>query len=84
MASASLAALVQFSLQGCVVACGGALAVCLGEELLADVGAGVVDYPGILRRAAGTVEHLFVEHDEPADAFESARASLEYLRTIEE
>ena len=51
---------------------------------MADVGAGVVDYPGILRRAAGTVEHLFVEHDEPADAFASARASLEYLRTIEE
>ena len=50
---------------------------------MVDVGAGSVDWAAIFskRREAG-VRHLFVEHDEPADAFASVSASYEYLRAL--
>lgn len=50
---------------------------------IADVGAGAIDWRGVIRaaREAG-VRHLFVEHDDPADAFVSARTSLSHLRTL--
>ena len=50
---------------------------------MVDVGAGAVDWPAIFseRKEAG-VRHLFVEHDEPADAFASVTASYEYLRAL--
>lgn len=48
---------------------------------MVDVGAGVIDWPGIVarRREAG-IRHYFVEHDEPGDPFASAEASYRYLR----
>lgn len=50
---------------------------------MTDVGAGTIDWARVIRaaREAGA-RHLFVEHDDPADAFASARASLRHLRTL--
>jgi sugar phosphate isomerase/epimerase len=50
---------------------------------MVDVGAGAVDWAALFseRKQAG-VQHLFVEHDEPADAFASVTASYEYLRAL--
>ena len=47
---------------------------------MADVGAGVIDWAGILARAeqAGFAHH-FVEHDNPDDPLASATASFRYL-----
>jgi sugar phosphate isomerase/epimerase len=49
-----------------------------------DVGSGVIDWRGIFAHAdqAG-IEHWFVEHDEPVDAFASIRASHDYLARLE-
>jgi sugar phosphate isomerase/epimerase len=49
-----------------------------------DVGAGVIDWKRIfaLQKEAG-VEHLFVEHDTPGDAWASITASYRYLRALE-
>jgi sugar phosphate isomerase/epimerase len=51
---------------------------------MAAVGAGTVDWPAVLGAGleAG-VEHLFVEHDRPADPFASAEASYRYLSDLE-
>lgn len=51
---------------------------------MADVGGGAIDWLRLIRsaRAAGA-RHLFVEHDEPADALLSARASLRHLRSLQ-
>ena len=50
---------------------------------MTDVGAGAIDWLRVIRgaRAAGA-RHLFVEHDDPADAFVSARTSLSHLRSL--
>lgn len=51
-----------------------------------DVGAGVIDFAGILRhdRAnGGAVRHLFVEHDQPADALAFARTSFHHMNALE-
>lgn len=47
---------------------------------MADVGAGVIDWPGLFARSdqAGLV-HYFVEHDQPADPRASIEASYRYL-----
>lgn len=48
---------------------------------MVDVGDGVIDWPAIFaRRKQAGIEHVFVEHDEPADAVWSATASYRYLR----
>ena len=49
------------------------------------VGAGVLDFPAILRAAsAAGVQHYFVEQDEtPGDPIDSLRESYEYLRKIQ-
>lgn len=51
---------------------------------MADVGAGTVDWPAVLRAGleAG-VEHHFVEHDRPPAPFASAEASYRYLSALE-
>jgi sugar phosphate isomerase/epimerase len=51
---------------------------------MVDVGRGVIDFARIFARSrqAGT-RHYFVEHDQPADAFASIRASYRYLRNLE-
>ena len=53
------------------------------EGRMADLGGGAIDWARVVRaaREAGA-RHLFVEHDDPADAFASARASLRHLRTL--
>jgi sugar phosphate isomerase/epimerase len=49
-----------------------------------DVGAGTIDWKTIFahRKQAG-IEHVFVEHDSPPDAFASAAASYRYLKALE-
>lgn len=51
---------------------------------MVDVGKGVIGFRGIFQHAkqAG-IEHCFVEHDEPKEPLATARASYEYLRTLE-
>lgn len=51
---------------------------------MVDVGAGTIDFPAIFARSeqAG-IQHYFVEHDQPAVPFDTARASYEYLRQLE-
>ena len=51
------------------------------DHTMTDVGSGTIDFKAILARAKG-VEHFFVEHDQPADPFASAKASYAYLSGI--
>ena len=54
------------------------------EHRMTDVGAGTIDWKRIFARSAQAgIRHYFVEHDEPADAFASIRASYEYLKRLE-
>ncbi len=54
------------------------------EHRMVDVGAGTIDFRKIFaRRKQAGIRHFFVEHDEPADAFASIRASYEYLKRLE-
>lgn len=51
-----------------------------------DVGAGVIDFRSILALDAsqrGAIQHVFVEHDEPADPFAFAKTSFDYLSRLE-
>ncbi|HVZ78141.1 MAG TPA: sugar phosphate isomerase/epimerase [Gemmatimonadaceae bacterium] len=48
---------------------------------MVDVGAGVIPFGKIFAQAHAS--HYFVEHDEPADAMASARASYAWLRKLE-
>ena len=51
---------------------------------MTDVGSGVIDWRGIFAHASEAgITHWFVEHDEPADPFESIRASHDYLARLE-
>jgi sugar phosphate isomerase/epimerase len=50
---------------------------------MTDVGRGTIDWRRIFaRRKQAGIRHFFVEHDEPADAFASIRASYEYLARL--
>jgi len=53
------------------------------KNAMANVGAGTIDWKAILakHKEAG-MEHYYVEHDEPADAFASITASYDYLRAL--
>ena len=53
------------------------------EQTMVDVGAGSIDWSAILEHGpqAG-LQHVFVEHDTPADAFASVRAGFEYLQGV--
>lgn len=47
---------------------------------MVDVGKGSIDFAKIIANAArGGVQHYYVEHDEPANPLDSARASFTYL-----
>ncbi|HVH67912.1 MAG TPA: sugar phosphate isomerase/epimerase [Gemmatimonadales bacterium] len=54
------------------------------DNKMAAVGAGTIDWKRIFAREdqAG-IKHFFVEHDQPANPFESIRASCEYLKKLE-
>jgi sugar phosphate isomerase/epimerase len=48
-----------------------------------DVGRGVIDWKRLLEVAtAGRVRHVFVEHDEPVDAWATVAAGRAHLRTL--
>ena len=50
---------------------------------LADVGQGRIDWPRIFSQSGkGGIKHYFVEHDEPTFAFESIKASYNYLHGL--
>lgn len=53
------------------------------DERMTDVGSGVMDWKRILgaREQAG-IRHLFVEHDNPADPYDSITTSFSYLRAL--
>jgi sugar phosphate isomerase/epimerase len=54
------------------------------EHRMMDVGAGTIDWKRILaKREQAGIRHCFVEHDQPADAFASIRASCAYLKQLE-
>jgi sugar phosphate isomerase/epimerase len=47
------------------------------------VGKGVIDWKAVLgKRALAGTKHIFVEHDQPTDAFASIRDSYRYLRAL--
>jgi sugar phosphate isomerase/epimerase len=51
--------------------------------LMTEVGGGVIDWKRIFAHAdQGGIKHYFVEHDQPRDPIESARASYEYLAKL--
>ncbi len=53
------------------------------EHRITDVGKGSIDFSAIFaRRNAAGIEHLFVEHDNPSDAFESIRSSYAHLAAM--
>jgi sugar phosphate isomerase/epimerase len=54
-----------------------------GRNMVA-VGKGTIDFGAIFhRRSEAGIRYVFVEHDNPADAFQSIRQSYEYLRHLE-
>lgn len=58
----------------------------IGDVLpkIADVGAGdVIDWARIFARSSeGGIQHYFVEHDVPKDAFASLKASYDFVRAL--
>ena len=52
------------------------------DHKMADVGSGTIDFKAVLAHAKG-VEHYFVEHDDPPDAFADVAASYSYLSKLE-
>ncbi|GAC1672658.1 MAG: sugar phosphate isomerase/epimerase [Candidatus Acidiferrum sp.] len=50
---------------------------------MAEVGKGAIDWKSIFAHSAKAgIKHYFVEHDEPAEPFESLRTSYAYLRDL--
>jgi sugar phosphate isomerase/epimerase len=50
---------------------------------ITDVGTGTIDFKRIFaRRKQAGIQHAFVEHDQPADAFASIKASHDYLARL--
>jgi len=50
---------------------------------VADVGTGAIDWKRIFAQSkAAGIQHYFVEHDRPAQPFESLEASYKYLRAL--
>lgn len=52
------------------------------DGAMVDVGAGVIDFAQIFSRRESRFAHFFVEHDQPAAPFESARTSYGNLSSI--
>jgi sugar phosphate isomerase/epimerase len=53
------------------------------ERTMADVGAGVIDFAGLFRRArTAGLRYAIVEHDQPKDAVASIRASHETIARL--
>jgi sugar phosphate isomerase/epimerase len=52
------------------------------ERRQVDVGAGTVDFAAIFAAARGSIRHAFIEHDQPADPWAFAEASLAAYRRL--
>lgn len=52
------------------------------DYVMSDVGQGTIDFPKLLAQRVSGYRHLFVEHDQPTDAFASLRRSFDYLSRI--
>lgn len=53
-----------------------------GKEQVLPVGSGTLDYARVFAAAGKAgMQHFFIEHDMPADAFSSATSSYQYLTT---
>lgn len=53
------------------------------DQSITDVGAGVIEWPGLTRSAWDNgARSFFVEHDQPADPMLSAKRSFEYLHKM--
>ena len=53
------------------------------ERKMTDVGAGTIDFKGILTELkAGGLQWAMVEHDDPTDALATARAGLTHLTSL--
>lgn len=53
------------------------------ERTMTEVGGGTIDFKSIFRNAGlSGMQHVFVEHDQPADPLESARSSYRYLAAL--
>src|SRR5947207_2433902 len=54
------------------------------DNKMADVGAGTINWKHIFaQQSQAGIKHFFVEHDQPADAFASIKASCDYLKRLE-
>jgi sugar phosphate isomerase/epimerase len=54
------------------------------DNKMTDVGAGTIDWKHIFaKQQQAGITHFFVEHDQPADAFASIKASCDYLKRLE-
>lgn len=54
------------------------------EHKMADVGSGKIDWKRIFgQHEQAGIQHYFVEHDQPQDAFASIKASCDYLKRLE-
>ena len=49
------------------------------ERKMVDVGSGTIEFGKIFAEKRSGLRHVFVEHDEPVDALQSARNSFRYL-----
>ncbi|WP_410643427.1 sugar phosphate isomerase/epimerase family protein [Amycolatopsis sp. lyj-346] len=49
---------------------------------MTDPGTGVIDFRRIFAASCHTVREFIVEHDQPADPLNTAKAGFEYLRTV--
>lgn len=55
------------------------------QHRMVDVGAGTIDWAAVLAAARrGGARHLFVEHDQPVDAMQTARAGFAHLAHLHE
>lgn len=52
------------------------------ERRQVDVGAGTIDFSAIFSAARGNIRHAFIEHDQPADPWAFAEASLAAYRGL--
>lgn len=53
------------------------------QHRMTEVGSGIIDFPRVLTRAIEQgLRHVFVEHDQPADGFNSIASSYRYLKTV--
>jgi len=54
------------------------------EHKMMDVGKGTIDWKRIFAQSTQAgIQHYFVEHDEPTDAYADIRTSYEYLKNLE-